>query len=121
MACPALRFFLHETDIAFLLSLFIIAFLPIASGPSRAGLAPAQLPRVGCYFCLDTKVTKKSSQANRCHHTRPDSRPRALTGLYAHFLIAHNTKMLALPIKSSAKKLRAKTDKTWLACAAVRA
>jgi hypothetical protein len=23
---------------------------------------PAQSPRVGCYFCLDTKVTKKSSQ-----------------------------------------------------------
>ncbi|WP_295712332.1 hypothetical protein [Mucilaginibacter sp.] len=23
---------------------------------------PAQLPREGCYFCLDTKVTKKSSQ-----------------------------------------------------------
>jgi len=24
-------------------------------------IMPAQLPR-GCYFCLDTKVTKKSSQ-----------------------------------------------------------
>jgi hypothetical protein len=43
---------------------YICAYLSLFK-PLRSWLAPAQLPRVGCYFCLDTKVTKKSSQPDR--------------------------------------------------------
>jgi len=36
--------------------------------PSALGL-PRSFAAEGCYFWLDPKVTKKSSQADRCHFT----------------------------------------------------
>jgi hypothetical protein len=77
---------------------------------------PAQSPRVGCYFWLDPKVTKRTSQDDRFHRSRQNSRPRALTGHCAPFLFFYNYQNSAFVLKMSAEKLRVKTDKTMVGC-----
>jgi hypothetical protein len=69
-------------------------FLPLGKS-QRTWLAPL-ICRGGCYFCLDTKVTKKSSQADRCHHTghtpgRAPWQAFALLFIIAILLIEHHS------------------------------
>jgi hypothetical protein len=67
---------------------------------------------MACYFWLDPKVTKRSSQDDRCHHTRQNSRPRTLTGHCASFLIVLILLNVCSVLDSSAEQLRVKAGKT---------